>query len=92
MGSPEGIKETEKQASGRRITHGDLTIHYILTMPGEMPVDAVKAKLEQIRQRCLDLPVEKVDAALQDFKGKECSHEHVESLREIKAPADKSLV
>jgi hypothetical protein len=68
-----------------------LTIHYTLTLPGETSVDAVKAKLDQIRQRCLDLPVEKVDAGLQDYKGNECGHERIESLRELKAPADQSL-
>src|SRR5208283_4259765 len=68
-----------------------LTIHYTLLLPGETPVDTVKVKLEQIRQRCLDLPVQKVDAGLQDFEGKECGHERIESLRELKAPADQSL-
>ena len=48
-----------------------LTIHYSIAVPKDWSNKAVRAKLESLRQFCLDLPVEEV-SEIQVFKGKDC--------------------
>jgi len=49
-----------------------LTIHYSLTLPAETTTTEVKAKLEALRQSCLDLPFKEVADKLINLKGKKC--------------------
>ena len=48
-----------------------LTIHYSLSVSKGWSPKTIWAKLESLRQFCLDLPVEEV-SDLREFKGKEC--------------------
>lgn len=48
-----------------------LTIHYSLSVRKDWSPKTVRAKLEALRQFCMDLPVEEV-SDLREFKGKEC--------------------
>jgi hypothetical protein len=48
-----------------------LTIHYSLAAAKDWSPKTIRAKLEALRQFCLDLPVEEV-SELREFKGKEC--------------------
>lgn len=54
-----------------------LTIHYSLSLPQETGIREVKAKLEQLRQRCLDLPVESV-SEMRDTKALD-----IEAMRDL---------
>ncbi len=51
-----------------------LTIHYTLSLPAYSPVK-VRKQVEILRQRCLDLPFEKV-SDLKGIKGKDCDYEN----------------
>jgi len=48
-----------------------LTVHYSIATPKDWSPRTVRAKLESLRQFCLDLPVEEV-SELREFRGKEC--------------------
>ncbi|MGA2620190.1 MAG: hypothetical protein ABSF26_21435 [Thermoguttaceae bacterium] len=48
-----------------------LTIHYSIAAAKNWSPKTIRAKLEALRQCCLDLPVEQV-SELQEFKGKDC--------------------
>ncbi len=48
-----------------------LTIHYSVTVRKTWSNETIKAKLEALRQYCMDLPVEEV-SELQEFQGEEC--------------------
>lgn len=49
-----------------------LTIHYTLSLP-VYPVKTIRAQINSLRQKCLDLPFEKV-SDLKEFKGKDCDY------------------
>ena len=48
-----------------------LTIHYTVSLPGRTKPEQVKAKLEALRQKCLDLPFKSV-TDLMEFSGEAC--------------------
>ena len=48
-----------------------LTIHYEMSVPKRWSNETIRAKLEALRQSCMDLPVEEV-SELREFQGKEC--------------------
>jgi hypothetical protein len=48
-----------------------LTIHYSLSVPKDWSAGDIRAKLESLRQFCLDLPVREV-SELREFRGDEC--------------------
>ena len=74
-----------------------LTIHYELTVPNKWSIETVRAKLEALRQACMDLPVANV-SELQEFKGEECRQAEnpdepsrwakIQSARSVKSPWD----
>ena len=69
-----------------------LTIHYSIAVPKDWSNGTVRAKLESLRQFCLDLPVEEV-SELQVFKGKDCEPGDAEDdpFRWAKIQATRSL-
>ena len=48
-----------------------LTIHYDISVPKRWSNETIRAKLEALRQFCMDLPVEEV-SDMQEFQGKAC--------------------
>ena len=68
-----------------------LTIHYAIDVPKKWSDKTIRAKLESLRQFCLDLPVEEV-GEIHIFKGKECEYgDDDDPFRWAKIQAARSL-
>lgn len=70
-----------------------LTIHYELALSRDMTPKQVRAKVEALRQRCLDLPFKDVGPLL-DLQGDACNYEknQDENLRWLLIQGGKTLV